>query len=268
VLTSGFLLTAILNAWPARAEAPRGDGDVEPLRWVALGTEDPLTLVPRVTLGLDWVPTYHGLDDADSLASSVVLDLPFKLGRNVYNLPQLQLPFVIDSVAGGAGFSNLILTNQIVFEEEWGKWGVGLDVGFPTSTGDDLGSDSWLVGPAVGFLLITEWWECGAVARSFFSLGPQGDEANVAEVNLSPELTYATARGWIWANSPMLIRYDLDEERLVTAPVGGKVGKALTIADFPVELAAYGEYNLVDDRVGPGWVSGLLFVMLLDRLRR
>ena len=112
---------------------------------------DPTASLMSVQIQNIYAGDYHNLKDEDGNTILLRSAVPFKTGP-LNHIARATLPIVTESPSRKDGLSDLVLFDLIVFNESWGRWGVGPVLLFPTATNDALGADKWAAGPAAGFV--------------------------------------------------------------------------------------------------------------------
>jgi hypothetical protein len=92
---------------------------------------------------------YHKLDDENGNTVLLRPAVPFAT-VSLKHIARATLPIVTESPSGMSGLSDLVLFDLIVFDEAWGRWGIGPVMLAPTASKDEPGSEKWAIDPAGG----------------------------------------------------------------------------------------------------------------------
>lgn len=222
---------------------------------------DPTALLQAHLFQDFYTPNYH----KDSGASGNTLQyrgaFPFRLG-GVDNLARITVPYVTDSPSGKTGFSDITLFDLAVFNEPWGRWGVGAVASVPT--GDrGVGTGQWAIGPAAGFTAASGKLLWGIFNQNLFSVAERFDGPDLNISNIQPIISYGFGEGWSLGSSEMNIIYDWDEGEFTSLPLGLKLGKLVHVNNTPVQLSVQYERNFYDDRIAPRDTVGFIAKVLL-----
>jgi hypothetical protein len=243
VVTS--LVTAFAFAVPAAGQETGGQS-------LDQAASDPTASVMSLQFA-DWYTyDYHDLPGGDDNVIALRAAIPFQTG-NLHHIFRVTAPIITDHPVLDSGLGDLTVFDLLVFEESWGRWGVGAVALLPTG-GDDRGADQWAAGPAFGFtaraapgLLV------GLFNQNLFHI--TGDQAlGQADVNISniqPLLNYQLGKGWSVGFSEMNIIYDWDADEFTSLPLGIGVSKLQRFGTQPVQFNLQYEHDFYDDVAGP-----------------
>ncbi len=195
---------------------------------------------------------FHLLDDEDS--NTVILRpvVPFKTG-SLHHIARATLPYITNSPTGKTGLGDSVLFDLVVFNEHWGRWGVGPVMLLPTASHDELGAEKWAIGPAVGFAAHQSNLLWGVFNQNLFSFAGDGHRDDVNISIIQPLFSYSLPDKWSIGVSEMNITYDWEEGQWSDLPLGVKLAKLHKFGDLPVQFSGYYEYDFQDDVVGPEW---------------
>ncbi|OCP35774.1 hypothetical protein [Ensifer sp. LC163] len=212
---------------------------------------DPTASIMSLQLADWYTPTYHHLDDSDN-AIALRAAIPFELG-GIDNIFRITAPIITDHPALEPGLGDITIFDLMVFNENWGRWGVGAVALLPTG-GDHRGADQWALGPALGFTApVSDDLLVGLFNQNLFHIG--GDQAlGQADVNVStfqPILSHKLGGGWSVGFSEMQIAYDWEDGRFSSLPLGIQVSKLQKFGDLPVQFSLQYEHNFADSQVAP-----------------
>jgi hypothetical protein len=146
-----------------------------------------------------------------------------------------------------------VLFDLIVFNRSWGRWGLGPVMLVPTASHDELGTEKWAIGPALGFVAQQPGLLLGLFNQNLFSFAGDGDRDDVRISIIQPIVSYSLPRHWSIGTSEMNVTYDWDKSRWSALPLGAKLSKLHRFGKQPVQFSGAYEYNFQDDFVGPEW---------------
>jgi opacity protein-like surface antigen len=202
-----------------------------------------------------YVGGYHGssipgeADDAFQFAFRPVIPLEF-LGKP--NILRLTIPYQTGG-RGDEGFGPISLFDLVVFNEKWGRWGVGPVMSFDT-TGD--APDSFVIGPAIGFVKQeSKKFNWGLFSQNVFW-------SNTAVTQIQPVIAYQLGNGWSLSAGDLQFTYDWNAGQWLNLPVGFQIGKVTQIGSQPVRFAINPQYNLKSNRGLNEWQCTFTFTAL------
>jgi hypothetical protein len=176
----------------------------------------------------DWYTArVHGSDDS---ANQIVLRaaIPFRLGgtNQIFRVTQ---PYATSTTSGATGLVDTTIFDLVVFNQPWGRWGVGAAGTLPTGA-SGLSTEKWTAGPAVGFVNAqTKGYNWGLFAQSFFSFAGDADAPDVRLINLQPILGHQLGQGRSLSLGNSAIVYDLAKSRWSSLMVSANYGQ---VVDF------------------------------------
>jgi hypothetical protein len=208
--------------------------------------EDPTASLMSVQLA-DWynVGFYNLPGDADANTFVVRSAIPFQTG-DLNHIFRATVPFLTDHPLLDSGLSDITLFDLIVFNQDWGRWGVGPVALLPTG-GAERGADEWAIGPAVGFTTRADKLIWGLFNQNLFNVG--GENVNVSIVQ--PIINYGLGHGWSVGGSEMTFAWDWEQDRWSSVPLGVKVSKLQKFGKLPVQFSLQYEHDFADDAIGP-----------------
>jgi hypothetical protein len=175
--------------------------------------------------------------------------IPFKLG-DTNNILRITAPIITSNPVLDSGLSDLTIFNLVVFNEPWGRWGVGPVALIPTG-GAYRGAEKWAIGPAIGFTAMQDKLLWGLFNQNLFSFAGDSDRQNVNLSILQPILFYGLGDGWSIGNSEMSITYDWEASRFSSLPLGIKIGKLVKVGTQPLQFSLQYEHDFANDAIGP-----------------
>ena len=249
-LCSAFLLACMLSfgAGVAFCKEPSEGGQT-----LEQAANDPTASLMSVQIQNVYAGSYHNLDDEDGNTILLRSAIPFKTGL-LNHIARATLPVVTDSPSDESGLSDLVLFDLIVFNESWGRWGIGPVMLFPTATSDELGAEKWAVGPAAGFVVRSNQLLMGIFTQNLFSFAGDDDRDDVNVSIIQPILNYSLPDRWSIGVSEMNFTYDWEKDNWIALPLGLKLSKMVKIGSLPVQFSGFYEYNFADDYEAAEWV--------------
>ena len=174
----------------------------------------------------DWYAVrYHENSDASDNTLVFRPVIPFSTG-SLNHIFRATLPVITDNPYLESGLADSTVFDLVVFNENWGRWGVGAVALLPTG-GQDSGAEKWGIGPAVGFTARSNDLLWGLFNQNVFSVAGNEDRADVNISTLQPILSYKLDGGWSVGFSEMSITYDWDQSKFVSLPLGLNVSKMM-----------------------------------------
>lgn len=193
-----------------------------------------------------WVGDYYGPNPPgqpdDQFTFQFRPVIPFEaFGKP--NIFRATIPYQLDG-RGDEGFKPISLFDLVVFNEDWGRWGLGPVASIDT-TGDLV--DPFAIGPAVGFVKQeSKRFNWGLFSQNVFW-------SDTAVTNLQPVIAYQLGDGWSLSAGDLQFSYDWQDGRWLNLPIGFQIGKVARIGSQPMRFAVNPQYNLADDDFFPEW---------------
>lgn len=214
---------------------------------------DPTASLMSVQIQDIYSGNYHNLNDESGNTLLLRSAIPFQTGP-LNHIARATLPVVTDSPSGKSGLSDLVLFDLIVFNESWGRWGIGPVMLFPTATSDQLGTEKWAIGPAAGFVARSQKLMWGVFNQNLFSFAGKNDREDVNVSIIQPIISYSLPDQWSIGTSEMNITYDWEKDDWTALPLGIKLSKLVKFGSLPVQFSSACEYNFAKDYVAPEWI--------------
>lgn len=261
-MTRRFTLAAplaflLVFAWcTAFAEEPAKDGQS-----LEQAANDPTASLMSVQIQNVYAGDYHTLSDESGNTILLRAAVPFKTGP-LNHIARATLPVITHSPSGKSGLSDLVLFDLIVFNESWGRWGIGPVMLIPTATNSQLGAEKWAIGPAFGFVARSEKLMWGLFSQNLFSFAGDKDREDVKVSILQPILNFSLSDGWSIGASEMNITYDWGKSDWTALPLGIKLAKLVKFGTMPVQFSGAYEYNFANDYPAPKWAVTLTMKFL------
>lgn len=268
------LLAASAMLWTVNSEAQED---------LAAKARDPTASVTAFQIRYDWTASFHNAPDQDM--GRVVLQpiIPFKLGeqRHIARVTASYVTHAPDLLGLGAeidqnpvppnyipsfkkgGLADTALLDVMIFDQPWGRLGVGGLLSVPTATDAALGTDKWSLGPALVGITQSGNLMYGVLGTGLFSVAGNSDRPSVSALTLQPFASYGLGGGWSVGLSDVAYTYNFRQGRWVDVPIGGRVEKLIRIGNQPARVFVDAEYNLRNDDLAPKWTFRFAFVPLI-----
>jgi hypothetical protein len=211
-------------------------------------TNDPTASLKALVIGDWYTPSLHGLNGKDFNSVVIRPVIPFKLG-NLNNIFRATFPIVTNTPGPVTGLADSTIFDLVVFNEPWGRWGIGPVILIPTG-GGLLGSEKWALGPAIGFTAKADRLLWGIFNQNVFSFAGNSKRPDANLSILQPLVNYTITGGWSIGTSEMAITYDWESGKWVSLPLGIKLTKLVMLGKFPTQLGLQYEYNFAKDPIG------------------
>ncbi|MEM1235462.1 MAG: hypothetical protein AAGI10_00735 [Pseudomonadota bacterium] len=256
-LALGVALT--LSILPSISSAQASEQDL------SSAANDPTASLMSFQLQDFYVSDFHNLDNETQNTVQFRAAIPFTLG-GTNNIARLTLPYFTDTPSGGSGLSDMTLFNLTVFEQDWGRWGVGAVALLPTGE-DGLSAEKWGLGPAVGFSAQEGWGLWGLFNQNILTVAGDDDRPDVNISTLQPILNVPIGSGWSFGFSEMTFVYDWDANKFTSLPLGLKVSKLTNpgAGRIPVQYQLSYERDFYDEGVAPRDTVGVTVKFLVPK---
>jgi hypothetical protein len=252
-----ILAAAVAILAAASASAQETDEDL------AAKATDPTASLMSFQLN-DWYTA--SLHDAGGTVNQVVFRsaIPFEaFGQS--NIFRITLPAFTNTPSGRTGIGDTTVFNLTVFNESWGRWGVGVAGSIPTAR-DGLGVEKWTAGPAFGFVnSANKQVNWGLFTQTFFSFAGDDDAPDVGIVNLQPIASYQLGGGRSLSLGNSAFIYDTEHSRWASLLAGLNYGQVVTWAGHKWRPNVEVDYDFRATRGNQQWVIRAGLVLLLPR---
>lgn len=250
------LIAALATASAAAQQGAASDDDL------AAQATDPTAQLMSFQLNDWYTADFHGLDDT---ANYVVLRaaIPFDLGstKHIFRVTQ---PYATSSPAG-SGLVDTTVFDLVVFDQPWGRWGVGVAATLPTGA-SGLSTDKWTAGPALGFVnSSTKGVNWGLFVQSFFSFAGKSSAPDVGILNLQPILGYQLGGGRSISLGNSAIIYDTERSRWTSLFTSINYGQVVTFWGHKWRPNVEVGYDFKDDVGNPKWIIRAGIALLLPK---
>jgi hypothetical protein len=170
--------------------------------------------------------------------------------------PIVYQDWTVDGEDGAWGTANT--TYQGFFsKKEAGKviWGVGPQIGIPTSSDRRFGPDKWTAGPAAVVLTMPGKWVIGAVVSQAWDLG--GGRTGDPDVSLLVAqyfINYNMEGGWYLSSTPVIAaNFEAHSGNRWVVPFGGGIGRIFKLGRQPINASVKAYYNVEDTSTSGDW---------------
>lgn len=222
---------------------------------------DPTASLSAYLLQNFYTSRYHGAGGVDGNKVQFRIAKPYTLG-DTSNIFRLTLPYVTDNPANETGLLDATVFNLTTFNRHWGRFGVGAVALLPTGS-DELTTDRWALGPAVGFVAQSHWGIWGLFNQNLVDIDGDASRDSINLSVIQPIVNVSLVDNWSVGTSDMSVTYDWDSGKFVSLPLGVQVNKLIHVGGAPVQLGLSYEYNFYDEGISPESVIGLTGKLLV-----
>ena len=229
MLLSTSLASQAIAQQPARNES------------VSAKVINPIAFLMKFTVENDYSPSLrnsHG--EANEVQGEFVI--PFEAFAK-QNLARIKIFFETSSPDGTHGLSQSQVIDLVLFQRNWGTFGVGVTAQLIAQTADRLGTVA--PGPAVGVVAKRGKWQYGFLNQNFLS--------DTAETDLQPILAYEFNDKWSAELGDIQYVYDWKKDRVTSIPISAQLNRVLLGEKQSVQLSFKAEYNLKNIPGLPMW---------------
>jgi hypothetical protein len=245
-------------------------------------------LSPHYSIPIKYV--YHGGAENGSVSiGSIQPIIPVSLGSwnminqlslnfigtpgGVHGIAELPEPY-FGSGASGLGDTNFTSLFSPVSSDNF-SWGVGPTVVFPsdtlfTSTEDrrsrQLGSGKFSFGPSAMFVTQAKPWTLGLNIKQIWSVFGNDSRNSVSQMELKPFVNYNLPNGWyLVSDTDMVANWNTNNNQGWTVPIGGGVGKLVSIGKDAINIRAESYYNPIRPDLGSQWSANVTLQYLFAK---
>ena len=212
----------------------------------------------------DWYTArFHDVGDS---ANQIVFRaaIPFAWG-DTHHIFRITQPYVTSSPTGTTGLTDTTIFDLVVFNQPWGRWGVGISGTLPTGQ-DGLTTDKWTAGPAAGFVNSSSTqYNWGLFAQTFFSFAGRDDAPSVGLVNIQPIFSYQLGGGRSLSLGNSSLIYDMRNSRWASLMLGANYGQVVTFWGHKWRPNFEVNYDFKNDVGNQQWVVRAGLALLLPR---
>jgi hypothetical protein len=181
--------------------------------------------------------------------------LPFR-AWGVNNILRMTAPFHV-SGPGPKGLADITIFDLLIFQQSWGRLGLGAVGSFPARTSDVSARAAG--GPALGFVATaTKQLNLGLFSQNLFGDG-------VALSQLQPIAAYQLGSGWSLSLGDLQFLYDWNRSEWLSLPIGVQLGKVLPICGQPMRFAVNPQYDFKRTAGAPRLSVSLTVQILLPQ---
>lgn len=232
---------------------------------LASAANDPTASLMSFQIQDFYVSDFHNLDGEAQNTLQFRAAIPYAIGTTP-NIARLTLPYVTETPSGNMGFGDATFFNLTVFNQPWGRWGVGAVALLPTGDGA-LSAKKWGLGPAAGFTAQSGWGLWGLFNQNIFTVAGDEDRPDVNLSTLQPILNVPFGNDWSLGFSDMTFVYDWDADKFTSPPLGLKVSKLTKpgAGRVPVQYQLSYERNFYDEGAVPRDTVGFTVKFLVPK---
>jgi hypothetical protein len=234
---------------PWNAQRPRSVGRGEGERLIDRVT-NPTAWIMNLRFRQQW--NWPVESDPDTQTIQFRPTIPFMAWGQV-NLLRVTVPYDLRGSAG-AGLGDIQIFDLIVFDESWGRWGLGPSLRLTPDSGTD--DDTFQLGPAAGAVTKNEHWTVGVLTQNY--LGGRASESR-----LQPILAYKFDDDWAVSIGESEFRYDWKDARWTQLPLGLQVDRIIDIHGQKFQFFVNPQYNFQRDSSNSGWTLFLGLALLV-----
>jgi hypothetical protein len=168
--------------------------------------------------------------------------IPFKAWDQM-NLLRVTVPYNIQG-SSAPGLDKVSIFDALIFEPDWGKWGIGPEVRFdPNST---TGQDEFQIGPVFGAVTKSKHWTVGFICQNFLS-------SNDSETQIQPILAYKFNEQLALTIGDMQFKYDWNTGQWTQLPLGIELDYIADLRGQKMQFFVNPQYNFETTSSNSGW---------------
>ncbi|MGR9090070.1 MAG: neuromedin U [Gammaproteobacteria bacterium] len=212
-----------------------------------------------------------GDDYANVLNIKPVVPVGFSENWNLVNRVILPVVYQDWSVGGDDGEwgTGNALYQGFFTPKNSGKyiWGVGPQIGIPTSSDRRFGPDKWAAGPAFVALTMPGRWVVGALVSQLWDIGGGRDgDADISQLTVQYFVNYNMDDGWYLTTAPVIsANWDAHSDDRWVVPVGGGAGRIFKIGNQAINAKVAGYYNVEDSSGSGDWTFQASWTFLFPK---
>jgi hypothetical protein len=129
--------------------------------------------------------------------------------KNIFSLARLEFPITSQTYGSepemnATGIADMTFADVLAFKTQWGKLGIGVNLGFPTATVPVLGSGKWTAGPtAIIFYNKPKHLMVGIVVNQYFSYAGSPSRSAVSYMAVQPFIDVIFNKGYFIMINPI-----------------------------------------------------------------
>ncbi|MFK7867760.1 MAG: hypothetical protein AB8B58_00825 [Roseobacter sp.] len=232
---------------------------------LASAANDPTASLMSFQLQDFYISDFHNLSGEAQNTLQFRAAIPYVIGKTP-NIARLTLPYLTETPSENSGFGDATVFNLTVFNQPWGRWGLGAVALLPTGEGA-LSAKKWGLGPAAGFTAQAKWGLWGLFNQNIFTMAGDADRPDVNISTIQPILNVPLGNDWSIGFSDMTFVYDWDADKFTSLPLGFKVSKLTKPGRgrVPVQYQLSYERNFYDDGAAPRDTVGFTVKLLVPK---
>ena len=199
----------------------------------------------------------YGPDDGMQYVLNIQPVIPSALNENWQLINRVIIPIISNPAALGSKSGLGDIQYQGFFgPSKPGKiiWGAGPVLAFPTASHETLGSEKWSAGGGVVALKMQGPWVYGTLVNNIWSYAGDSGRDDVNMMTIQYFINYNFGDGWYVSTAPInTANWEASSGNQWTIPVGGGVGKMVTLGKLPINLQLQAYYNVESPAIGPDW---------------
>lgn len=178
---------------------------------------------------------------------------PFSPGAGWQVIPQPT--YSSKKVAGSYGVRDLSVSALVApADAPTITWGLGPALAFPGTNGLP-NNGKWGTGISGAVVYSVKAWVGGVFISNMWSFEGNADlDRGINQMVLQPFLNYNFSKGWYLTSAPAIsVNWQTNGSNALTIPVGGGVGKVVSVYGQMLNIAAQGYVYPVHPTPGTGW---------------
>lgn len=229
---------------------------------------DPVSTLSAVVLQNIFVPSSY---DADGYANELSIEptLAFTIDNFPDQIVQLTIPVLTTTADGANGFGDLELLEVSILAGggEWGGWGLGPALVFPTATQEQTGDGKWQAGVTMALAVLSiPNMQIGFIAYNLTSFAGDSSRADVNTLFFEPLLIYQVTDAWYVGWGDMDIEFNWANGGAVNFPVNVQVGRLFDFDSFALDIQVEPFWFPIHDGENPQWGVQLGFIFPIPAL--
>ncbi len=214
---------------------------------------NPITNLAQLQFENDYTPRNFGTSDSSNSVSIKPL-IPIS-ATDRFPLEQLiRFKFVISTLPNsptttrGTYLADTQFFDLLITETDWGRWGFGPMMIFPTATKKEAGQGKWQLGPALGISILQfEKWQIGFLAQNPISIGGNPERAKQNYLLFQPFITYHFLKNTYFTSNPIWTINWLNHTRQI--PLNFGLGYTFELFGLKLDTALQYEFMAYQNAV-------------------
>lgn len=245
-----LIMILFLSAGSMAQEMKRSEGDL------ARQLQNPLTSfnLLRLPSQTEFNPYPDRYGPSKSLLSANrMLPFSFSPGRNIITHSVSPI-YAGKNGPSGFGVSDLSLSALVTpTDVPTVTWGLGPALSFPAMN-SSVRNDNWGVGISGAVVYSLKAWVGGVFISNTWSFEGSSQGRNAGQTVVQPFLNYNLSRGWYLMSAPAItVDWQANGTDALTVPVGGGVGKVVSVYGQMFNVGAQGYVYPVHPAPGTTW---------------